>query len=196
VLSVNPTFGSHSLLRQYGTWAAYLPAAKDTIVSRSMESFGAGVLAPGETQDDRLSVALTHELTHLVNDQIVPIVKMPLWMSEGLAEHVAANLHADAVATALRARRQFSLDKVDAVLEWGRDPAKGYTQQDVVLAYGEAAHAVTYFVERFGLPAFFDLARAFAETRRWDDSVRQVTGTTAGEFEAAWLEWLRRRLGV
>lgn len=195
-LSLNPTFGSHSGLREFGVWAAYLPDTKNTVISRSMESFGAGTTDPGETQDDRLLVALTHEYAHLVNDQIVPLVKLPPWMSEGLAEYVAQNTHADLVGAALRAGKLLPLDKANEAIEWGRDPAKGYTQFDILLAYGEAAHAVTYYMERFGMDKFFDLARTYADSRKWDDAMRQVTGISAADFEAGWLEWLRRRLGT
>ncbi|HXI17786.1 MAG TPA: hypothetical protein VNM48_15605, partial [Chloroflexota bacterium] len=90
-ISVNPTYGAHSALRGYGTWALFLPGT-DQIVIRSIESYGAGITAPGETQEDRLLVALTHEYAHLVNNSVVPTVKMPKWMVEGFAEFVTSHL--------------------------------------------------------------------------------------------------------
>jgi hypothetical protein len=193
-VSMNPTFGSHSALREFGTWAAYLPGVRDLVLTRSLESFGATTTAPGETQDDRLLVALAHEYTHLVNDHIVSIVKIPHWMSEGLAEYVAGNMRRDVVTRALAARRLVPLERASEAIEWGTDPVKGYTLNDVVLGYAEAAWAVAYFIHRFGQDAFFDLSRAYAESRRWEESFSGVTQTTWANFQDAWQQWLREQL--
>jgi hypothetical protein len=196
ILSVNPTFGAHSGLRGFGTWAAYLPDTKNLILVRSIESYGAGLVSPGETQEDRFLVAITHEYTHLVNDQLVPIVKMPHWMSEGLAQFVSDDFRPDVALRALRSPRFTSLDQASEVIAWGTDPGKGYTQADISMAYAVSAYGVAYFVEQFGLEKFFDLARAFAESRRWDESFTAVTGSDWGQFQRDWLAWTRQRLGA
>jgi hypothetical protein len=196
VLSINPTYGSHSGLRGLGTWAAYSPSAKDTLLIRSMESYGAGLTAVGETQEERLLVAVTHELTHLVNDQIVPIVKVPHWASEGLADYVASNLRRTQVAEAVRSQKALTLDKASDIIEYAYDASRAYTAADVSLAYGFSSYGVMFFIERFGLDKLFEVERHFADSRRWEASFRSVLGEDWGQFQAAFQDWLRRKLGL
>ena len=196
IVSLNPTYGSHSGLRGRDTLAAYLPDTKNMILLRSPECFGAGEVPVGQTPEDHLLYPFTHEYTHLVNDQIVPVVKMTQWMAEGLAEYVAGNLREAEVRQAFRSGREVSLDKADEIIEWKTDPAKGYTVGQVSLSYGEAAFAVAYFIERFGQEMFWQLARTYAESRRWPDSFSATTGITWGQFQADWTRWFRQRLGV
>jgi hypothetical protein len=196
IVSVNPTYGAHSRLRGLGTLAAYLPDTKNLILVRSLECYGAGEIPATQTPEQRLLYPLTHEFTHLVNDQIVPVVKMPMWMSEGLAEYVAGAFREQEVRSALRSGSQVTLDKADEIIEWKTDPAKGYTLSQISLSYGESTFAVAYFVERFGLDTFWDLARTFGESRRWAEAFSSVTGVTWEQFQNDWLPWLRRRLGV
>ncbi|MBI3971260.1 MAG: hypothetical protein HY332_08215 [Chloroflexi bacterium] len=195
-LSVNPTYGAHSGLRGHNTVAAYDWNVKNLILIRSIESFGAGYTSPGEPTEQALVAPMTHEYTHLVSDQIVPLVKMQAWMYEGLAEYVAGHWREGEVRAAFRAGRQMTLEKASDAIEWGADPARGYTASDVSLAYGEAAFAVGYFVERFGLDTFFELARVFAESRKWNESFVQICGLEWPQFQEDWQAWVRRRLNI
>lgn len=195
-VSVNPTYGAHSGLRGATSLAAYLPDTKTTMLIRSLESFGAGYTLPGETQDDRLLHALTHEYTHLVNDQIVPLVKMKHWMVEGLAEYVSDDMRTATMWQALRSGAYVPLDTASEIIEWKTDPGRGYTPREIDLAYAESAQAVAYFMERYGRVAFFDLARGYAESRQWAETFTQVTGETWEAFQSSWLTWMRRRLNV
>jgi hypothetical protein len=195
VLSVNPTYGSHSALRGFGTWALFLPGT-DQILIRSIESYGAGTTAPGETQENRLLGALTHEYAHLVNNGIVPTVKMPKWMVEGFAEFVSENWRLGSLLAALRDGRTLTLDRASEIIEWGTDPGRGFSDVDIDLAYAFAAQGTAYFIEQFGQNTFFDLARTFGDSRYWDESVLATTGTSWEKIEAAWPEWTRRRYGL
>jgi hypothetical protein len=194
-ISVNPTFAAHSALRGFGTWALYMPGA-NAILIRSIESFGAGMTPPGETQEARLLVALTHEYAHLVTNTVVSTVKLPKWMVEGFAEYVAGNLRPASMAAALRAGRVMTLDRASDIIEWGTDPARGYSAADIDLAYAHAAHATTYFMERFDQARFFELATTYAESRRWEESFSAVAGVAWPDFERDWLAWTRRRFGA
>jgi len=193
-ISVNPTYGAHSALRGYGTWALFLPNT-DQIVIRSIESYGAGITAPGETQEDRLLVALTHEYAHLVNNSVVPTVKMPKWMVEGFAEFVTSHLREGSMAQALRNGRTITLDRASEIIEWGEDPSRGFTRFDVDLAYAHAAHATAYVMERFGQERFLALASEFAESRRWEESVVKTLAISAPDLDGDWLGWVRARYG-
>ena len=196
LVSVNPTYGSHSGLRGRDTLAAYLPDTKNMILLRSPESFGAGEAPIGQSSEDHLLYPFTHEYTHLVNDQIVPVVKITQWMAEGLAEYVSGNFREAEVRQAFRAGRELAIGKADEIIEWKTDPAKGYTIGQVSLSYGEAAFAVAYFMERFGQDAFWQLARTFAESRRWAESFSATVGISWEQFQGDWTRWLRQRLGM
>ncbi|HEU5316444.1 MAG TPA: hypothetical protein VFX49_10060 [Chloroflexota bacterium] len=194
-INVNPTYGSHSALRGFGTWALYM-SGSDTILIRSLESYGAGMTAPGEAPEDRLLVALTHEYGHLVNNSVVSTVKMPKWMVEGFAEYVADNLRAGSLLSALRGGRTMTLDRASEIIEWGEDPGRGFTGADLDLAYAHSAHATTYFMERFGQDRFFALATEFADTRRWEPAFQTHAGIAWSDFERDWVAWARRRYGL
>ncbi len=195
-LSVNPTYASHSGLQETGVLAAYLSGTKTMILVRSLESYGAGSTAAGQRQEERLLTAVTHEYTHLINDRIVPLVKEPEWMQEGLAIYVSDDLWPDVMRSALRAGRTVPLEKASDIISWKLDPARGYTQADITLAYAESGYAVAYFIQRFGQQTFFDLARAFAESRRWEESFSQATGGNWEQFQSDWLAWTRRQVGA
>ena len=194
-ISLNPTYASHSGLRGSTTWAAYLPGSRGIVLLRSPESYGAGTTPVRESADDKLLIPLTHEMTHLVNDDIISVVRIPHWMSEGLAEHVADHMRAGELTGVVRAGNIWTLDKASEIIEWGTDPARNYTGADLSLAYAHAAHGVRYFIERFGLEGFWALAREYASSRMWDRSFQQVTGVTWEAFGSDWNTWLRSRLG-
>lgn len=189
IISLNPTYASHSGLRGFSTWAAYLPGSRNTVLLRSLESFGSGPVPMTETEDSRLLIPLTHELTHLANDCILSIVKIPHWMSEGLAEYVADNFRTGEFSSAVASNRQWSLDKASEIIEWGSDGSRGYTSNDVSLAYAHASHGTRYFMERFGTARFWELAREFASSRRWAESFLTVTNVSWSDFGADWFRW-------
>ena len=193
-ISLNPTYASHSGLRGSTTWAAYLPGSRGTVLLRSPDSYGAGTNPVHEGPDEKLLIPLSHEMTHLVNDDIISVVRIPHWMSEGLAEHVADHMRAGELAGVVRAGREWTLDKASDVIEWGTDPGRNYTSADVSLAYAHASHGVRYFIERFGMDTFWALAREFAGSRMWERSFSQVTGLSWEAFGFDWAAWLRARL--
>jgi hypothetical protein len=192
-VSLNPTYGSHSGLRGATTWAAYLPGTRGIVLLRSPDSYGAGTASVTSTPDAKLLIPLTHEMTHCVNDEVVSLVRVPQWMSEGLAEHVSDHMRTVELATVVRARKTWTLDKASDVIEWGVDPARNYTSADISLAYAHAAHGVRYYIERFGLETFWALSREFATSRTWDRTFQAVSGITWEAFGADWNSWLRDR---
>ena len=137
-ISVNPTYGAHSALRGFGTWALFMPSVSQ-IVIRSLESYGAGLTAPGESQEDRLLVAMTHEYAHLVSDNVISTARIPDWMVEGFAEHVADNLRGPSMVSAIRGNRTLTLDQTSEIIEWGEDPGRNFTRADIDRAYAHAA---------------------------------------------------------
>ena len=194
-ISVNPTYGAHSALRGFGTWALFMPSVHQILI-RSLESYGAGLTAPGEPQEDRLIIALTHEYAHLVSDLVISVARIPDWMVEGFAEHVADNLRSGTMIAALRGNRTLTLARTSEIIEWGEDPSRGFTGADIDRAYAHAAHATRYFIERFGQDAFFAVAIDFADSRQWEPSLHKHTSLTNADFELAYLTWSRERYGL
>jgi hypothetical protein len=103
-------------------------------------------------------------------------------------------MRAGELSWAVRAGREWTLDKASDVIEWGTDPGRNYTSADVSLAYAHASHGVRYYIERFGMDAFWTLARDFAASRAWDRTFLQVTGISWEAFGRDWVAWVRTRL--
>ena len=194
-ISVNPTYGSHSALRGFGTLALFMPGSGQILI-RSLESYGAGLSAPGEAQDDRLFVALAHEYAHLVSNLVISTARIPKWMVEGFAEYVAENLRGGSMVAAIRGDRTLTLEQASEIIEWGEDPGRGFTRADIDRAYAHAAHATQYFIERFGQDSFFAVATDFADSRQWESSLHKHTALTTADLESAYLTWTRRRYGL
>lgn len=195
IISVNPTYGSHSALRGFGTWALFMPGSSQILI-RSIESYGAGLVAPDEPHEERLLIALTHEYAHLVNNLVVSTARIPKWMVEGFAEYVAENLRAGTMVASIRGNRTITLDRASEIIEWGEDPGRGFTGADLDRAYAHAAHATQFFIERFGQDTYFAVATDFANSRQWEPSLQAHTTLTAADLESAWLTWTRHRYGL
>ena len=195
VISANPTYGSHSALRGFGTLAIFMPSTSQILI-RSIESYGAGLIAPGEAPEDRLLIALTHEYAHLVSDLVISTARIPKWMVEGFAEYVAENLRSGTMIAAIRGNRTLTLDRASEIIEWGEDPGRGFTNADIDRAYAHAAHATHYFIERFGQDTYFAVATDFADSRQWEPSLVKHTHLTTPARESAYLTWTRHRYGL
>ena len=194
-ISVNPTYGSHSALRGFGTLALFMPGTQQILI-RSLESYGAGLYSPGESQDERLFIAIAHEYAHLVNNLVVSTVRIPKWMVEGFAEYVAENLRPFSMVSAIRGDRTLTLERTSEIIEWGEDPGRGFTGADIDRAYAHAAHATQYFMERFGQDTFFAVASDFADSRQWESALQKHTGLSTADLESAYLTWTRQRYGL
>jgi hypothetical protein len=194
-VSVNPTYGSHSALRGFGTLALFLPGTGQILI-RSLESYGAGMVTPGESQDDRLFVATAHEYAHLVSNEVISTARIPKWMVEGFAEYVAENLRGGSMVAAVRGNRTLTLAQTSEIIEWGEDPGRNFTGADIDRAYAHAAHATQYFMERFGQDVFFEVAKEFADSRQWEPALVKHTGLSTADLESAYLTWTRQRYGL
>lgn len=194
IIVMSPTFETHPGRSGHTQAAFYNPDQKDTLFVRSLESYGTPPYPPlGMTAEDELRWSIAHELVHLVNDQVVPIVKMQEWMSEGLAEWVASPIKDRLVRQAVSAGRLPTLKELDETIH-GKEQM-GYTPQQVRRAYDLSIGVVEYLIARYGLDGFWKLARAFATTRSMAEATPQALGISYEQLERDWQQYVRQQYG-
>jgi len=143
----------------------------------------------GSDAGDPIQV-LRHELAHLALHEYLGDLP-PRWFDEGYASYAAGEWgRDDALATnvALLVRGMPGLDELDE----GFEHASGSATEAYALAYRAVADLASLDPQR-GLSLFFVY---WKQTGRFDLSVRQAYGITAGSFEALWQQRTRRRYGV
>lgn len=136
-----------------------------------------------------IEAVLAHELLHVVTrSSSGPLV--PVFVEEGFADFVGN----DASPTSLA-----YFDSVVATGGVGGDLPQDFqfttgSGSEIFLRYQEAQAAVTFFVSRWGLPAFerffrrLGRARVTAGTAAWhiDNALRHTIGIGLGAFRRAW----------
>ncbi|MBI4506754.1 MAG: hypothetical protein HY691_14565 [Chloroflexi bacterium] len=194
IIVMSPTFETHPGRGGHSQAAFYNPDLKDTLFVRSLESYGTPPYPTlGMTSEDELRWSIAHELTHLVNDQVVPIVKMQEWMSEGLAEWVSSPIKDRLVAQAVRGGRLPSLKELDDTIN-GKEQM-GYSAQQVRRAYDLSIAVVEYLVERYGLDGFWRLAKEFATARSMVEATPKALGVSYQQLEGDWQQYVRQQYG-
>jgi hypothetical protein len=191
---MSPTFETHPGRGGHTQAAFYNPDLKDTLFVRSLESYGTPPHPSlGMTAEDELRWSIAHELTHLVNDQVVPIVKMQEWMSEGLAEWVSSPIKERLVRQAVAAGPLPTLDRLDRTIH-GKEQM-GFSPQEVRRAYDLSIAVVEYIVTRYSLDGFWKLASAFATTRSMAEATPQALGISYEQLEREWQQYARQQYG-
>lgn len=162
--------------------------APDEVYARSPESFGGATWKEGSSQEEITTAIIAHELTHLVaNDKFVPLQQTPLWLAEGLAEHVAGHYRTKAVRHALDQGKLPSLADLDRPSR-SKEPISGN------VFYGEGAYAVRYIDERWGMDTYWELVKRRSKTGTLTSAVRDVMNISLDQFESDFKGWLRERL--
>src|SRR5262249_10817019 len=146
-------------------WDPFIVAAagQGNMHIHSVESYGAGFYDPSAGPAAALYPTIVHEYTHLVNDQIVSMARMPKRMVEGLAEYAAGSFRSGEVAGAARRDALLTLDQCHDVIFYTNE--KGYSPGMISLAYGESAYAVRWVADRWGIESFWSIAREYDRTR-------------------------------
>lgn len=182
-----------------GTVAYYIssprPTAPDQIIIYAPYTFAFGDYNATEGWQPFLRRTLTHEYTHLVqNRSFTPIVRVPLWMSEGLAEYVSDSPRANEV------RQAIENDAVIPLIDpTTTDPLKvqdlqhmGALERDSSLAYGLSYSLVAYIVEKHGgLDGFWKLAEAYDKRQKLPAALEQAFNISYEDFDTGWRTWLR-----
>lgn len=137
------------------------------------------LLLPIEPQDRRATV-LAHELTHIVQFLLDPSGRLPVWASEGVADHETATWEASDLST-LR----------EAV-------AAGLTPSVANLTDADRAwgHAVFDFVEaEYGAQGIQRYLAAL-QNAAGSDTTQAAFGVAQAEFDSAFHKYVRARLIV
>ncbi len=175
-------------LGEQGFFASHIP---DEIFVRSPQSFGGDKPREGQTLDDAVIATLAHELTHLVHNNKLGLTnRTPLWMAEGLAEHVSGNYRLDLLRYAQREKKLFSIQQLDRPQrEWFKDEPWRFG-----LLYGEGAMVVRYIDERWGLEKFIELAKRRSSGANLNTATQDVLEIAADHLDADFQSWLRSQL--
>ncbi|MSP58930.1 MAG: tetratricopeptide repeat protein [Myxococcales bacterium] len=137
---------------------------------------------------------LWHEIGHVFSIQLSR-ARVPRWFTEGLAEYETErrnpewrrHTHAELFA-ALQGGRLLSV----AALNSGFTRAR--TLAGIVVAYHEAAEAVSFLARRFGFPKVVEALKLFAAGKETPEVLRAVTGLDVAAFDRAFQADLRMRL--
>lgn len=147
----------------------------------------------GELGAGAAQVVATHEATHVALG--ATRTSAPLWLLEGVADHVALR---DSDLPVSDAAGQY----LDRVREDGLPttlPSEGdfdARQAGLGATYEAAWLACRLIAEAYGEDALLDLYRATDEGVSVPTAFRRVLGTTEEAFVAAWREELRRQAGL
>ncbi len=169
-------FGSDSV-----TWAAaaYFPH-RDLIVLRSPRWAGS---LPVFERD------VLHELVHFYVDQRYQKTRPPIWLNEGLAQHLSYTQisMADAVTISggISGKKLIPLDEIDSLITFHRRRARlGYLQSLTAVRFIE-----TRFLPGKGWP---DFHRAISEFT-WPEALERQTGMSPRELEVFWYRDIEKR---
>jgi hypothetical protein len=175
------------------------PGLPARIVVYAPHSYAFGSYDPAKGWEADLLATLTHEYTHLTNDQLfTPIARMSDWMYEGLAEFISdpeAPL-GRGVPFAVQQNQIIPIadpsDRVDK-----QDLQHIYTlEKDVSLAYGLANTMVAYTVEKHGgIDGFWKLVQAYDRLQNLDQALQETYDINLETFDSGWREWLKQKYG-
>ena len=172
----NRYFGGDSI-----SWAAaaYFPE-RNLILLRSPRWAGS---LPQFEQD------VLHELAHFYFDQRYLDVPAPVWLNEGLAQHLSFTAigtgDAAYLSSAISSKNIVPLDEINRMVTFHRRRAR--------LAYLQSLTAVRFLESRF-FPgkSWADLHEAIAAAG-WEAALQMQTGMSMREFEVFWYREIEKR---
>ena len=161
-----------------------------------------GIFMQSDTQRTDLYHTLTHEYIHFLMDEVLQGVELPAWLNEGLADYYEFEVglqgdlpdasytrmlrSADRAREAADEDRLFRLSQLESQREWNRRP-----EARVSLQYAQSHMVVRYLIERYGDAAPLRIAEIIAAGNSVGDAVASVTGSSYGDFELAFIQWLK-----
>jgi peptidase MA superfamily protein len=174
------------------------PQIFDSLTRGRMPTWSEGAAFPGSgtvvllsaRPSARLSIALRHELAHLMLHWSVPR-HLPLWFDEGYAVYAAAEWGR---AQALELNLGLALGRIPTFA--GVDSALRGAGNNASLGYALAGSAVQYLA-RLGAERGLDpLFVSLAETGSFEEAIRRTYFVTSDGLEDLWRRDLRSRYGL
>jgi len=165
----------------------------DLITIYTPNSFAYSFYDPALGWDGTLQITLTHEYTHMAHERNFHNAgRLADWISEGLAEYVAA-----APYNVENACYYYKNGVIIPVLDESNKVAKQdlmhmtNLEKDTWVAYLYSHALVKFTVDEFdGLDGFWKLANKIDLTGDFKKAVNQTFGISYDEFNRRWQKWL------
>jgi len=175
------------------------PGLPARIVVYAPHSYAFGSYDPAKGWEADLLATLTHEYTHLTNDQLfTPIARMADWMYEGLAEYISDPDAPLGRGVPYAVQQNQIIPIVDPSERFDKQDLQHiYTlEKDVSLAYGLANTLVAYTAERYGgIDGFWKLVQAYDRLQNLDAALQEAFDVDLETFDRGWREWLKQKYG-
>jgi hypothetical protein len=131
--------------------------------------------------------ALTHELTHLVVQQMTfnPYTSLPTWLNEGLAMYAEGELSsglASRLEDAIAGKRLISVRSLSS--PFSTDPEAAY------LSYAQSYSITEFLITSYGQVEMLELLTIFSEGSSYDGALERVYGFNTEELDILWQNYV------
>ncbi len=193
-----------------GNWLAYYsasasavptPQRPDRIVLRSPQSIGFGAYDAKEGFGPFFQGVITHEFTHLVTNRAfggnARLGGGFSWMSEGIADHVAGLAGPGQIMAAFASDSLIPLQDKSGAIE-KQDLEHIYLlETDRSLGYAQGYELVDFiYTEKGGYEGWWKFVDAYDDRQSLEDAVRSEFGMTVEEFEAAYMDFMKKKYNI
>ena len=140
-------------------------------------------IAPTSSQMAWGKRAISHELTHLVINQVTfnPYNALPTWLNEGLAMYSEGGLDVSFASALNTAEENNTLISVRSL----SSPFSAYTAQSI-LAYAESYEIVAYLINEYGRDKMLELLDTFRQGSGYDEALLKVYGFDMDGLNLLW----------
>lgn len=137
-------------------------------------------IRPGDAAP--LEQVLVHELVHILVGQAFGEKEPPHWLQEGLASYIAGETGPERTASLIA-------HSPDTLLRF-KDLEEGFPTDPLVarLAYAQSGDLIAWLANRYGEGVLGELVRKMAAGESMTVALRQATGGSPIDLEAAWRE--------
>jgi hypothetical protein len=127
--------------------------------------------------------AMTHELTHIVINQVTfnPFNELPVWLNEGLAMYSEGPLSSQFSVPLANAVSSSSLLSVRSI----SSPFSAYSDK-ANLSYAESYSLVDFLIKQYGPGKMLDLLNTFKQGSAYDGAFQAVYGFDLDGLNALW----------
>ncbi len=134
-----------------------------------------------------LTDVIPHEISHLYFYQATyhPLVEVPAWLNEGIAQLNEFTLQTTAIEYA-----EMAIQDGDLLPLWSLTGSFGYQEDKVRLAYAESLSVAAFIDERYGSDGISKLMASYKSGLSGDEALVNGFGVTLIELQDEWLEWM------